>query len=175
MEKINNLILFFNQGDSVCYKFIKRDDRRFNFYWFHDSFYSHCAIDNQDRYLHLFVRNPMEEGISFLERSGVQYFSELVESFKENKEKLARAYRGETGFPLACNPPILLSTDPLVPDLILDFKESGADTAEIIYPEALRGVVCQLFDSAHTPIPFIKIPELVKALPIIKKAYPCID
>ncbi len=175
MEKINKLILFFNQGDKVCYKFTKRADRNYNFYWFHDGFYSHCAIDNQDRYLHLFVRNPMEDGISFFERSGLQNFDELVQSFRENKEKLMAAYHKEIGFALACNPPILLSTDILVPDIILDFKEPGADTAEIISPEALKGTICRLFDSAHIPIPFIEIPELVSVIPLIKNAYPCID
>lgn len=164
---------FFNQGHSMCTEFIPRGTRQ-NMFWFHDSFYSHVSIDKQDRYLHIFVRNPSTENFSFETRQGFQDFEEMYYFFKENKEKLHAAYHKKIGFPIALNPPILFSYDTFIPDLILDFKVWGANVAEIIFPEKYRGIHCRLFDETHIPIPFIEIPEIVNILPQIKEAYPCI-
>jgi hypothetical protein len=170
----NRDIVFFNQGDRLTPVFKPRSDRGPNFYWFHDSFYSHFSIAKQDRYLHLFIRNPYKDKINFSFMQDNKSWEEACMWYLNNKKPLAESYKGNGTSPLFFNPPILRTDDILVPDLIFEFPTDGANEATIIHPAEHTGISCKLFTDQHVPIPFNQIPEIVYLLPQIKEALPFI-
>ncbi len=152
---LNKEILFFNQGDSVCYEFIPRPDRP-NFFWYFDRFYCHLGNKHQDKYFHLFIRNPYQENMDIYAMQGIETVEDLDKHHLDIKKGISHD-----------DPPILRIATALIPDLIFEFDTEGADWATVIFPDQHKGVRCRFFDDTHVPIPFTQIPELVEILPQI--------
>jgi len=157
--KQKNHIIFFNQGDKCIEKFIASPDRP-NFFWFHDSFYSHLSIEKQDRFLHIFIKNKNKYNFSFMQ--GNKTWDDVYNHFLKNKDKLNR--EDDLKRILVYNPPIIRSNDTMVPDLIFDFENEGNNEAVCIFPNECRWVKCKFFNDKHRPIDFIEIPELMKLI-----------
>jgi hypothetical protein len=157
--KQKNHIIFFNQGDRCIENFIASNDRP-NFFWFHDSFYSHLNIEKQDRFLHIFIKN--RDDYSFFFMQGNKTWDDVYNHFLKNKDKLNK--EDNLKRMLVYNPPIIRSNDTMVPDLIFDFEKEGNDEAVCIFPEKYKGIRCKYFDKNHKPIDFIEIPELMKII-----------
>jgi len=148
-------IIFFNQGDKYVEKFIAQKDRP-NFFWYHDAFYSHLTFKGQDRYLHLFIKR--KDDFSFVFMQGNKTWEDVHSHFLENKEKISKV--GDVSKLTSYNPPILRSSDTLIPDLIFDFEKEGNQEAICIFPNEYKGLRCKFFNDEHFPIDFIDIPEL---------------
>lgn len=151
----NGYIIFFNQGDRYTEKFIAPSDR-LNFFWYNDAFYSHLTFKGQDRYLHLFVKR--KDDYSFIFMQGNKTWEDVYSHFLENKEKLLKV--DDISRLTSYNPPILRSSDTMVPDLIFDFEKEGNKEAVCIFPDKYKGIRCKFFDDKHFPIDYIDIPEL---------------
>ena len=166
-------IVFFSQGDRCTPVFGPHPTTtdKLNFYWLYESFHSHVSITKQDRYLHLFVRDP--KSIRFPYFRGGKNWEEVARYYFATKEGKDRNFRaGKVA--LVPEPPILRSPDTLVPDLIFDFETEGAEIATIIAPKEHAGMRCRLFTEEHVPIPFREVPEIVAILPHITQAFPSI-
>lgn len=167
-------IIFFNQGDRCTPIFTRHPSTSdgLNFFWLYESFHSHFSIKKQDRFLHLFVRNP--NSINFPYFRGGRNWSEVADYYFLTKKGKDKNY--ETGLIfLIPEPPVLRSSDTLIPDLIFDFEVDGALVAKIIYPEKYSGIRCKLFTDDHIPIPFVDVPEIVAIIPHITQAFPSIS
>ena len=81
-------ITFFNQGDHLTPVFTTRPDRGSNFYWLHDRFHSHVSIAKQDRYLHLFVKDPEKDGIKFWFMQDNKSWDDVCRYYQRNKKSL---------------------------------------------------------------------------------------
>lgn len=157
--KQKGYILFFNQGDKCIFKFIGQTDRP-NFFWHHDSFYSHLTLEKQDRYLHMFIKKKNNYNFSFMQ--GNKTWDDVYNYFLKNKEKLNK--EDNLKRMIIHNPPILRSSDIMDPDLIFDFEKEGKNEAVCIFPDKYKGVRCKFFDEKHRPVNFIEIPELMNLI-----------
>lgn len=153
--KEKGYIIFFNQGDSYAEKFIAPGDRP-NFFWYNDAFFSHLTFKGQDRYLHLFIKRQDDYNFTFMQ--GNKTWEDVNSHFLENKEKLLKV--DDITRLTSYNPPILRSSDTLIPDLIFDFEKEGNNEAICVFPDKYKGIRCKFFDDNHFPIDFINIPEL---------------
>jgi len=157
--KQKGYILFFNQGDKYNEKFIGKENRP-NFFWYNDAFFSHLTIEKQDRYLHIFIKKRDEYNFSFMQNN--KTWEDVYSHFLKNKEELLK--ESDLKRLVIHNPPILRSSDTLVPDLIFDFEKEGNKEAVCIFPENYKGIRCKFFDDNHFLIDFIDIPELMKII-----------
>ena len=152
-------ILFFNQGDRYVDNFVAPNDRP-NFFWYHDAFYSHLSFKGQDRYLHIFIKKKENCNFSFMQ--GNKTWEDVQSHFLENKEKISKV--DDINKLTSYNPPILRSTDTLIPELIFDFGKEGNQEAICIFPDRYKGIRCKFFDDNHKPIDFIEIQELMEII-----------
>lgn len=152
-------ILFFNQGDRYTEKFIAPNDRP-NFFWYNDAFFSHLAFKGQDRYLHLFIKR--KDDFSFVFMQGNKTWEDVYYHFLENKEKISKI--DDISKLTSYNPPILRSSDTIIPDLIFDFEKEGNQEAVCVFPGEYKGLRCKFFNDEHFPIDFMDIPELIKII-----------
>lgn len=157
--KEKGYIIFFNQGDRNTEKFVAPNDRP-NFFWYHDAFYSHLAIRGQDRFLHLFIKRKDDYSFTFMQ--GNKTWEDVYSHFLENKEKLLKV--DDMVRLTSYNPPILRSSDTLIPDLIFDFEREGNNEGICIFPDKYKGIRCKFFDDMHFPIDYIDISELMKII-----------
>ncbi len=149
-------ILFFNQGDKYTGKFTFSQNRRSNFFWYHDSFFSHFSIEKQDRYLHIFIKKQNDYDFAFMQDN--KNWDDVYNHFLKNKDKLKKEENLKNL--KTYNPPILRSSDLLVPDLIFDFEKEGNIEAVCVFPEKYKELRCKFFDNKHFPVDFIDIPKL---------------
>lgn len=152
--------LFFNQGDKYTEEFMAQEKNRPNFFWYHDSFYSHLSIDKQDRYLHIFIKKKDDYNFSFMQ--GNKTWEDVYNHYQENKEKSNNEV--DIKRYILHNPPILRSSDILIPDLIFDFEKEGNIEAVCVFPNKYKGLRCKFFGEKHFPIDFMEIPELMKVI-----------
>jgi hypothetical protein len=157
--KEKGYILFFNQGDKYIEKFIGQEDRP-NFFWLHDSFYSHFSVEKQDRYLHIFIKKKDDYNFSFMQDN--ETWDDVYNHYLRNKEELNKV--DDVKQLISHNPPILRSSNTITPDLIFDFEKEGSKEAVCIFPDKYKGIKCKFFDDKHLPIDFDKIPELMGVL-----------
>lgn len=157
--KEKGYIIFFNQGDRYTEKFIATNDRP-NFFWYHDAFFSHLTLEEQDRYLHIFIKKRDDYNFSFMQ--GNKTWEDVHSHFLKNKKELLK--ENDLKRLIVHNPPILRSSDTLVPNLIFDFEKEGNKEAVCIFPDKYKGMRCEFFDYKHFPIDFIDIPELMKVI-----------
>lgn len=144
--KEKGYVLFFNQGDRYVEKFIAPADRP-NFFWYYDSFYSHVTLIKQDRYFHIFIKKKDDYNFVFMQ--GNKTWDDVYNNYLDVKNKVSRN-----------DPPILRSSDAMMPDLIFDFEKEGNREAICVFPDKYKGIRCKFFNDEHFPIDFIDIPEL---------------
>lgn len=122
------------------------------YYWFNDRYHHHFG---RERYFYFFLKDLTKEEVSFFVRQQGPDFHNLYVAY----DQYSKGDRYE--------PPILMSSDEIIPDLIADagYGNENPRTWKIVYPEDFLKVELQLFDGKDNPIPFNQIEVLKDIFP----------
>lgn len=101
-------------------------------------------------------------------------FNDLYSIFLDyKKDGVSKMQNGELKY---AEPPILMSFDKVIPDLIAKYHED-TNEYEVVKPTAHLGRRFKLYDDTYKhiwalEIPFTEVPELVDLLPTLKESLP---
>ncbi len=183
-----NYITFFHNSDydyeafPALFKPMQRRENRKKptrpvFYWFSNSWHSNFP-NIRNKYFYLFVKNPKLDNFKLRSRhSGLDFngLYSFYEKYLEKRklldlEKLYKDFKG--GY---YEPSILMSFSEVVPDLVVTFPNDKDTRGIILKPKKLEGEKIDLLTKNYRPLNFIDIPEIVSAVPKIKRSYPFIQ
>jgi len=176
-------ITFFHNSDTYLEEFTHPHNKNICFYWFSDSYYSHCG---GYEYFCLFVKNPKYDNIRLQARPHGPGFHDLYKRYKEFSEERDAIFK-RTSTRLSTEPPFLASYDKVRPDLIAKRDESRGEFI-IIKPLNYKDKELKLskgnklpykvhdeFKDEFRPIKFTEITEITEIVPHIKQSYPFIE
>ncbi len=166
------LITFFHNSDELRSEFSHKDSNRPCFYWFADRFHSHTGYLKKDKYFYMFVKDPIKESITLIPRNNEDHsFHALYNDFL--------FFKHNTDYQEYLEPPILMSYDRIVPDLIAEYSEE-TNEYKIVKPDIFKHMRFKLYDDSYKHQwakgpKFTDIQVLNKSLPLLANSLPLTD
>lgn len=143
------------------------------FYWFTDRYFDQLTFGNYSayKYLFFFVRKLEDNKINLFFRGYINLEDALnrFSKFKKWAENKIEEVKNESFYE---EPPILLSSSKIEPNLIAKYNEKAKDFF-IIYPAKYKGEKLNLFNPSGFAKNFLDT-RLLDLIPQIKKAFPFI-